>query len=590
MTHLPGRTHAVASALGAARRHLIYAGAFSGLLNLLYLAPTIFMLQVYDRVVPTRGTVTLFALIAILTLALIVLSLLDMARMRLLLRASIRLEKRAAEPILHRILGATSASPAERAAAIRNLDTLRGVLTGPAILALFDVPWAPVYVIVCFLLHPALGAFALIASLLLAGIALASEHATKRGAAEAQSRSGIQSRLQDYAIQTAEVARALGMRQALVQVHLRDRADLVARQAQLAATSGGYLAVTKFLRQLFQSLALGLGAWLAVHQSISMGSIFAASLLVGRALAPVEQILGSWKNVLAARTAYAALTDFLGLPDDTEPRTALPTPSGHISLQGVSVQAPGSDRMLLKEIDFAAKPGEIVALVGPSGAGKSTLLRVMAGALAPDAGEVRVDGTSLTDWDREALARAIGYMPQSPSLFPATVKTNISRFAAIQRGDSADLDAMVVDAAQRAGAHETIQRFAQGYDTFLHIREAGGLSAGQRQLVSLARALFGRPSLLLLDEPNAHLDQNGEAMLMKTLAALRAQGTTIIVSTHRNSLLQVADRMLLLRDGVIEAINARPAPPPAGTATGKGPVPGGIVTARSPATPGEVRA
>ena len=281
MNHPFDRNHPVDSALGAARRHLVYAAVFSGLLNLLYLAPTIFMLQVYDRVVPTRGTTTLYALVAILTVSLLVLSLLDLARMRLLLRASIRLEKRAAEPILHRILGATTASAGERSAAIRNLDTLRSVMTGPAILALFDAPWAPVYIIVCFLLHPALGAFALFASLLLAAIALASEHATKRGAAEAQMRAGIQTRIQDYAIQTAEVARALGMRQAVVQVQLRDRADLVGRQAQLAATSGGYLAVTKFLRQLFQSLALGLGAWLAVR--------FLTTVIARRTLPPASK-------------------------------------------------------------------------------------------------------------------------------------------------------------------------------------------------------------------------------------------------------------------------------------------------------------
>jgi ATP-binding cassette subfamily C protein len=310
-----------------------------------------------------------------------------------------------------------------------------------------------------------------------------------------------------------------------------------------------------------------------------MGSIFAASLLVGRALAPLEQILGSWKNVLSARNAYAGLSAFLRQPDDTAPRTALPRPAGQISLSGVTVRMPGSDRLLLRSIDFAARPGEIVALIGPSGAGKSTLLRVMAGALAPDAGEVRIDGASLRDWDREALGAAIGYMPQSPSLFPATVKANISRFAAVH-DSGGDLDAMVVDAAKRAGAHDVIQRFANGYDTMLTIREAGGLSAGQRQLVSLARALFGGPSLLLLDEPNAHLDANGEAMLMNTLSALRAQGATIVVSTHRNSLLQVADRMVVLRDGVIEAVNERP--PSAGAAGG---VPGGVVTSLASVKP-----
>ncbi|WP_162242926.1 type I secretion system permease/ATPase [Sphingomonas sp. Leaf412] len=552
------------AALRGARRHFVLAAVFSGFVNLLYLVPSIFMLQVYDRVVPTRGAATLLFLILILALSLIVLSVLDVARMRLLLRASVRLEKRAAAPILHRILGAGSASPGDRAAAIRNFDVLRGVLTGPAILALFDAPWAPIYIAVCFLLHPWLGAFALFASVLLAAVALLSEQMTKRAAAETQMRSAVQGRMQDYAVQAAEVGRVLGMRDTIVRLQLNDRADLVARQGQLAETSGAFLAVTKFLRQLFQSLALALGAWLAINQSISMGAIFAASLLVGRALAPVEQILGSWKNVLSARAAYAGLSAFLRLPDDTAPRTALPRSRGAVTVAGVSVRAPGSERLLLDDVGFSVSPGEIVALIGPSGAGKSTLLRVIAGAIAPDRGEVRIDGTSLADWDREALGASVGYTPQTPTLFPATVSANISRFAAARGGDApADLDAMVVDAAMRAGAHETIQRFAQGYDTMLTIREAGGLSAGQRQLVSLSRALFGNPSLLLLDEPNAHLDVNGEAALMKTMATLRAQGVAIVVSTHRPSLLQVADRMLLVRDGTVTPIDPAEMKPPA---------------------------
>ena len=558
----------VTAALRGARVHFLYAAAFSGFVNLLYLVPSIFMLQVYDRVVPTRGGATLLSLILILAISLTVLSVLDMARMRLLLRASVRLERRAAPPILDRILGATSAPSVERTAAIRHFDTLRGVLTGPAILAMFDAPWAPIYIAVCFMLHPWLGAFALFASILLTIVALASEQVTKRAAADTQLRSATQGRMQDYAVQAAEVVRVLGMRGAIVRLHLEARADVVARQGELAGTSGAFLAVTKFLRQLLQSLALALGAWLAIHQSISMGAIFAASLLVGRALAPVEQILGSWKNVLSARAAYTSLSAFLRLPDDTAPRTALPKPRGAVSVAGVSVRAPGSDRMLLDDVNFTVSPGEIVALIGPSGAGKSTLLRVLSGAIAPDSGEVRVDGTSLTDWDREALGACIGYTPQTPTLMPATVGMNIARFAAM-RGAAApqDLDAMVVDAAMRAGAHATIQRFPQGYDTMLTIREAGGLSAGERQLVSLSRALFGHPSLLLLDEPNAHLDVNGEAALMKTLTTLRAEGATIIASTHRPSLLQIADRALLVREGGVTAIEQPKGGPPRPPAT-----------------------
>lgn len=551
----------VSLALRSTKRHFVYAAVFSGFVNLLYLVPSIFMLQVYDRVVPTRGGPTLIFLILILVISLIALSILDMARMRLLLRASVRLEKRAAPPILHRILGATNASPGERSAAIQSLDRLRGILTGPAILALFDAPWAPIYILVCFLLHPWLGAFALVASVLLTAVALCSEQVTKRAAAETQMRSAFQGQMQDYAVQAAEVGRVLGMREPIVWMHLDARADIVSRQGQLAETSGAFLAATKFLRQLFQSLALALGAWLAIRQSISMGAIFAASLLVGRALAPVEQILGSWKNVLSARAAYTTLTAFLRLPDDTAPHTLLPRPRGRIDVAGVSLRSPtGGDQLLLDNVSFAVSPGEVVALVGPSGAGKSTLLRVMAGAIRPDEGEVRIDGTSLADWDREALGANVGYTPQSPTLFPATVSANISRFAVARELEPpAAIDAKVVAAAKRAGAHETIQRFPQGYDTVLTIREVGGLSAGQRQLVSLSRALYGNPALLLLDEPNAHLDVNGEAALMNTLAELRKQGVAIVVSTHRPSLLHVADRMLLVRNGTVTAIN-QPAP------------------------------
>ncbi|MEH3102608.1 MAG: type I secretion system permease/ATPase [Sphingomonas phyllosphaerae] len=555
-----GHANPVAAALGSARQHFVFAALFSGLVNVLYLAPSIFMLQVYDRVVPTRGGTTLLFLIIILAVSLAVLSLLDMARMRLLLRASVRLEKRAAPPLLDRILGATNASVPERSAAIRNLDTLRGVLTGPAILALFDVPWAPIYVAVCFLLHPWIGAFALLSSALLIAIALAGERSTKRGASEAQAIASTQARMQDYSVQAAEVARVLGMRRAIVRVRLEERADLVERQGSLAQTSGAFLATTKFLRQLFQSLALALGALLAIHQSISMGSIFAASLLIGRALAPVEQILSSWKNVLAARAAYSGLATFLRSPDETVDRTQLPRPRGVVELTNVTVKAAHSDRRLLDKVSLSVTPGQIVALVGPSGAGKSTLLRTIAGAITPDEGEVRIDGTSLRDWDRELLGQAIGYTPQAPTLFPATVKANISRFAAANGADPRSLDALVVDAARRAGAHEVIQRFAQGYDTVLSVREAGGISAGQRQLVSLSRAMFGNPALVLLDEPNAHLDVNSEAALMNTLKTLRAEGVTIIVSTHRNGLLQAADRMLLVRDGRVTEIERNDGP------------------------------
>lgn len=540
------------AALRACRRHFIQAGLFSGLINVLYLVPSIYMLQVYDRVVPTRGDATLLVLTLILAVSLIVFALLDAVRMRLLLRASVRLEKQAAPNILHRIMGASGATPIQRAQAMRDFDTLRGVMTGPAIVAIFDAPWAPIYIIISYLLHPLIGLLALVASIMLVAVALASDFATRKAVAETTVRSSAAYRSQDYSITASETVRALGMRGSLVTRHLLERADLVRRQGDLASSSGLFLATTKFLRMLFQSLALALGAYLAIHQSISAGSIFAASLILGRALQPVEQILGAMKSVLSARNAYRGLDDFCRLPDVTVPRTTLPAPVGLIEVDGISVRAPGSDRELLSDIRFTVQPGEIVALVGPSGAGKSTLLRVLAGALEPDRGEVRIDGARLSDWNGDELGRNVGYMPQTPTLFPANVHSNISRFSMFSETPTEHLDQKVVHAAMLAGAHELILQFPQGYETQLSVREGGGLSAGQRQVVALARALFGAPKILFLDEPNAHLDASGETRLMATLRTLKEAGATVVVSTHRTGLLQAVDKILLLRDGKVQ--------------------------------------
>lgn len=538
------------------RPHLVAAAVFSGLINVLNLAPSIFMLQVYDRVVPTRGVPTLLLLTLILVVALGVYAILDAVRMRLLLRASIRLERRLAPAILLRILGSSSGTPVERAQAMRDFDTVRSTLTGAPVIALFDAPWAPIYILIAFLLHPWIGVLTLVSALLLGGIAIASERVTEPSVGVIRARQTLAQREQDASILASDVAQALGMRDALVTRHLLERADLARRQAALSGTSGQFLAVTKFLRQLLQSLALALGAWLAVRQEISGGAIFAASLLLGRALQPVEQILGAMKPLTAAWGAWRSLDAFCRRPAPDRTATTLPAPVGRIEVRGLDVMAPGSDRPILSDISFAVNPGEVVALVGPSGAGKSTLLRVLAGAQAPDAGEVRIDGASLSDWNREQLGRHLGFMPQAPTLFPATVHTNIARFRSVIDGESEALDAEVVAAAQEAGAHKVILGLSQGYGTLLERGEAG-LSAGQGQAVALARALFGRPTLLFLDEPNAHLDSEGEARLARTILALRERRATVIVSTHRTGLLQIVDKVLLLREGRVQLFDER---------------------------------
>ncbi len=549
--------NALARAVRGCRRHLVFAGLFSGLVNTLYLVPSIFMLQVYDRVVPTRGGTTLLLLTLILVLALVVFAILDAVRMRLLLRASMRLERQAAPGILLRILGTDGATTGQRSQAMRDFDTVRGTLTGPTIIALFDAPWAPIYIGIAFLLHVWIGVLTLVSALLLGGIAILSDRVTAGTARDTQARAVLATREQDVSIHGSEVARVMGMRNALITRHLLERAELVRRQAALAGTSGQFLAITKFLRLLLQSLALALGALLAIRQDISGGAIFAASLLLGRALQPVEQILGAMKPLAAALNAFRDLDAFCRMPGPAIDATTLPVPTGRIDVRGITVRAEGSDRALLSDISFAVAPGEIVALVGPSGAGKSTLLRVLSGALSPDAGDVRIDGGSLADWNREQLGRHVGYMPQSPSLFPTTVHTNISRFQSVLAGESEQLDAAVVEAAQAAGAHEVILGLPNGYTTMLSMADGSGLSAGQNQSVALARALFGAPTILFLDEPNAHLDSDGEARLVTTLSALRARGATVIVSTHRTGLLQAVDKIMVLRNGTIQLFDDR---------------------------------
>ncbi len=568
-------TNVLADAVRGCRRHLAFAAMFSGMVNILYLVPSLFMLQVYDRVVPTRSGATLLILTLMLVGALIVFAILDAVRMRLLLRASIRLERQAAPGILLRILGTDQATTGQRAQAMRDFDTIRGTLTGPTIIALFDAPWAPIYIGIAFLLHPWIGVLALASALLLGGIAILSDRVTASAARDAHGRAVLATREQDASIHGAEVARVMGMRNALITRHLLERADLVRRQSALAGTAGQFLAVTKFLRLLLQSLALALGALLAIRQDISGGAIFAASLLLGRALTPVEQILGAMKPLSVARNAYRDLDAFCRRPGPSINATALPSPAGRIDVRSVSVFAEGSDRALLSDISFAIAPGQIVALVGPSGAGKSTLLRVLSGALSPDKGEVRIDGASLADWNREQLGRHIGYMPQTPSLFPTTVHTNISRFQSVLAGESEALDAAVVAAAQAAGAHDMILGLPNGYATMLSMADGSGLSAGQNQSVALARAMFGAPTILFLDEPNAHLDSDGETRLVATLQALRQRGATVIVSTHRTGLLQAVDKIMVLRGGTIQLFDeranvVRPAPPTAAAAGGGG--------------------
>lgn len=565
----PGTGETLRAALAACRRHALAAAGFSALVNILYIAPTLYMLQVYDRVVPTRGLNTLLFLTLVLLFALGTLSLLDRVRARLLVRAGVGLDLALAPQVLDATIG-QSDLPAARQA-LRSLDTLRGALSGAAILALFDAPWTPVYILACAAVSPWIALVALLGCLLLPAIAWANERATRARLDRAQVVASASYAHQDAVLASAEAVRALGMRRALVARQLRQRQAMLAAQTEANFATGGYLTATKFVRLALQSLALGLGALLAAENQISAGAIFASSFLIARALAPIELLIGHSKAIAQARQAYAdlrALLDVQPLPHDP---THLPAPRGALAVEAVTIFNETRSGAVVQGVSLEVAPGEVLAIVGSSGAGKSTLARMIAGAIAPDRGAIRIDGADMRDWDAERLARHIGYLPQDTALVAGTIAENIARFSFELGGERAGIDAAIVAAAERTGAHDLILSLADGYGHRLGLG-GRGLSAGQAQRIALARALFGDPALLVLDEPNAHLDSEGDAALAATLAALKAAGKTIIVVSHKTSILSVVDRMLVMRGGRPELIGPRdevlkrlapPAPAPA---------------------------
>lgn len=544
----------MASALALCRRHFVAAAAFSALVNLLYIVPTIYMLQVYDRVVPTQGLQTLAFLTLVLMVALVTLALLDQVRTRLLVRAGVQLDAALAPLILDATLGRPDLPIARQA--LREFDTMRSTLTGPGMMALFDAPWAPIYVLVCFVVHPFLGLVALLGCAILPLIAWATERSTRARLDHAQGIAAASYASQDALLSSADSLRALGMRRAMVARQLRHRDAMLVAQTDASFAAGGFLTATKFTRLALQSLALGIGALLAIENQISGGAIFAASFLIARALAPIELLIGSWKSISQARQSYLSLDELLASTIARAPATQLPPPRGALVLEGVTVLNAARDGAIVNGVSLRIEPGEVVAVIGPSGAGKSTLIRAIAGALLLDRGIVRIDGANAQDWDPERLAQHIGYLPQDSALFAGTVAENIARFSGELGDHRLAIDAAVVEAADKVGADALIRRLPGGYDYPLTLG-GRGVSAGQAQRIGLARAVYGNPALLLLDEPNAHLDGEGDSALVAALEALKADGRTILIVSHKLGILPVVDKILVLRDGRVDLYGPR---------------------------------
>jgi PrtD family type I secretion system ABC transporter len=523
---------------------------FSLAINLLTLATPLYMMQVFDRVLSSRSGDTLVMLTLITVLAIGVLALLEAIRAQMLVRVGNWLDDRLGPTVFSGALRAALRSdPARAAQGLRDLGTMRGFIAGPTVTPLLDAPWAPIFIVALFALHPMLGLVGLGGGVVLFSLGFMNEIVTKQPLKRANLAASKTHQRAEAALRNAEVIRAMGMGEGVLRLWRRDSAG--AHEAQRAAgTRGGLiLAFSKFFRLLVQTVILGVGAWLVIHQEASAGAMFAASFLLGRALAPVENAIGTWKSLVAARLAHRRLDELVtALPDEGK-GMELPRPVGELAVERLVFVPPGGEEPTLRGVSFELTPGEVLGIIGPSAAGKSTLARLIAGTWTPTAGKVRLDGADIGVWHDSGGSQHIGYLPQDIELFAGTVRDNIARL-----GDANPT--AVIEAAKLVGLHELIMRLPRGYNS--EIGEAGlRLSGGQRQRIGLARAVFGKPRLVVLDEPNASLDHEGEEALHHAIARLKETGTTVVMIAHRPSVLGLADKLLVLRNGAVDAYGSR---------------------------------
>jgi ATP-binding cassette subfamily C protein len=530
----------------ACRRGIWAAGLFSLALNLLMLTVPLYMTSIYDRVLSSGSTETLLMLTIVAVGALGAVGILEIIRQIVLTRIGARLETVLGEPLLDASLRLARHGGPD-AQGLRDLAQVRQFVSSPLISALFDAPIAPLYIALVYLVHPHLGWLTFGMAILLLAISILNQQVTRAPLAEASRHSMAALHEVQSQIRNAEIIRTMGMSSNATAGWGRENAQALIASDKAARRSAFLTGISRFLRLLLQIAVLGYGAYLVLaDNSISAGIIFAASIISARALAPLDQAIGGWRSFVSALQSWRRLKGLLAsAPSGREPM-ALPEPSARLSAEKlVYMPAPGSEP-ILKGLSFAIEPGEVVGIIGPSGAGKSTLARLLVGALTPTAGLVRIGGDDLQHWSPEALGPFIGYVPQDVELFPATVAQNIARL------DAAPDPEKVVAAAKLANCHELIQRLPGGYDTLLG-PQGHALSGGQRQRVALARAFYGRPKLVVLDEPNASLDSDGEQALITALIEARKTGITCVVITQRTSVVPALTKVMVLREGRIEA-------------------------------------
>jgi len=530
-------------------KYLFFAGFFSIFVNVLYLTFPIYMLAVYDRVLASRSQATLLIITAVALFALIIFGILDFLRSRLLIQASVDMDKRLSAPVLAEMArDAARPAPLGYSEGLKDVQTLRNYFSGNAIFALFDLPWVPIYLVIIFLMHPHLGLLSLGGLGVVFALGVLQELMTRKRYAKSEAVNTQGQRLVGAAMRNSEAISAMGMTTGLFQRWRNHNDHALALQNKANQYLGLFQAVSKPFRMSMQVFIYGLGAYYVLQNEISTGTIIAASVIMGRALAPVDQLMGTWRQTVQVRGAIKRLKELLNTAAEHEAQhTELPAPAGRLDMANVTMAMGG--RPVLHNISFSLEPGEQMGLIGPSGAGKSTLCRVLLGLWSPQSGKATLDGASMEQWDKEQLGRYIGYVPQDVELFAGTVAQNIARMQEVE-------SERVVEAAQKSACHELILQLPNGYDT--QVGEAGrNLSGGQRQRIALARALYDAPRLLVLDEPNSNLDDAGEKALMHTLQSARAQEATVIMVTHKPALLSQVDKVLTLKNGQVSLFGPR---------------------------------
>lgn len=534
----------LAAALASCRSAFVSVGLFSGMLNVLMLAGSLYMLEVYDRVLPSRSLPTLVGISILLVILYFGQAFLDFVRARVLVRIGGALD----EALGHRVYTSMLRLPlkagrqGDSLQPMRDLDSVRGFLSGMGPTALFDLPWMPIYLVIIFMFHWVLGVTALLGAAVLVVLTLLAERMTREPVSAATSSGNRRGGLITAGTRNAEVVAAMGMAGGLASRWRDANLEFIADQRKVSDVAGSFGSVSKVLRMLLQSSMLGIGAWLVIEEQATAGVIIAASILSGRALAPVDLAIANWKGFVSARQGWQRLAKVLAaMPAETEP-LQLPAPNAGVTMQNAMIAAPGVQRLLVQDASFAMEAGHGLGIIGPSGSGKSTLVRALVGAWQPVSGRVKLDGADLDQWSSQERGRHIGYLPQDVELFAGTVAENISRFE-----PETDADAIIA-AAKAAGAHDLIVSFRQGYET--EIGEHGeALSAGQRQRIALARALYRDPFLVVLDEPNSNLDMDGEQALIRAMLGVRERGGVVVIVAHRPNVLAAVDFIMAMNQG-----------------------------------------